>query len=470
MLALFLGLLSLVNMILRVAAAVTLPLRHSPAVAMAWLLPILLWPLPGGLVYMLFGSRLLPAERIHRYQAASQMLRHYAPEPNTFQAQALSEAQPTLDLATRLGDLPPLGGNKLELLPSSELFFERLLALIEGAKTELKLLYYIADASGPAVEIFEALKRAARRGVKVHFMADSVGSRTWFKKEAQSLRDEGVEVTELLPVKLLRLKAQRFDLRNHRKLAIADGTHAITGSHNLIDPTYGKKDLVWRDLSVELWGPVVAALQWVWLNDRFAEGGSLSAAKKLFVPEPVGRGTIQVLPSGPSFKEENFLLITLSALYSAKKEVTITSPYFVLDDSLLQAFSVLRGRGVRVRLLLPERCDQKLPGLAAKAYYNTLLDMGVELHLHTDGLLHAKTMTIDDHLAFVGSNNFDARSFSLNFELTLALTSPEEVALLKATQAEFLSQCRPLTTQEWRSRSRLYAPLEGLAKLLGPLL
>lgn len=459
------------GLIIRICAALALPLRHPPAVAMAWLMPIMLWPLPGALAYSMMGSRLLPSKRISRYQRASKLIADRAPDTPALYPRLNDAAKNTVALAKGLNHLPLVGGNSVELLPTAESFFSALLKLINRAERQLWLLYYITDDTGPVEPVMTALKAAAARGVDVRFCADSVGSRKWLSKGAKDLQAAGVTVQELLPVSPWRRGAARFDLRNHRKLAVADGKWALCGSHNLIDPTYGHKNLLWQDLSMAFEGPVAAHLAWIWLNDWYAEGGTLAGAHQLGEQtEPAGDVSVQVLPSGPYSADENFLLITLSALHSAQKCVTITTPYFVPDESLLQAFRVLRARGVEVRLLVPERCDQKLPGLAAQTYYAHLLDMGVQIWLYNRGLLHAKTMTVDDHLAFAGSNNFDMRSFALNFELTVAFTDGPSIEALKTQQEHWLKDCTPLSLKEWQRRSPIKSRLAGLTKLLSPLL
>ena len=139
----------------------------------------------------------------------------------------------------------------------------------------------------------------------------------------------------------------------------------------------------------------------------------------------------------------------VAALYAAERRVTITSPYFVPDDAFLQAMQTAVLRGVEVELIVPRRCDQMLVGAAGRSYFDDLLDMGVKLYLYDKGLLHAKTMCVDDSIAFIGSSNFDIRSFALNFEINLLFYGPEVAAQLHAQQRCYMDDAFLLTAERW---------------------
>lgn len=469
-----LSLYNLSSALIRLGALLVIPSRHEPAAATAWLLLVLIWPWPGALAYGVLGSRLLPEGRLKMHRRHAETVRRFrANLPTDDRPDPVPEtAKPTADLAFSLTEQPAQGGHRVSVLTDSPTFFKTLLQNIEEAKEDIKLLYYIVDDQGPCVEVMQALGRAARRGVSCHVMADSVGASRWFSRGgADGLRKTGVRVTELLPVRLFRRSAARYDLRNHRKIALFDHTKALTGSHNLISPNYNRKNVTWHDLSLALEGPAVAQLEWLFLEDAYAETGEWFDSSALLNDAPrVGDDVVQSLPSGPSYKTENFLLVVLSALTSARRQITITTPYLVPASGLMEGLAVARGRGVEIRLLVPAKSDQWLIDLAGKAYFQDLLDLGVKIYQYHGGVLHAKTITVDEHLAFVGSNNFDTRSFALNFELSLGLYSPDAVSAVRLAQKNYISRCSVLTPEEWRKRSRPARWLSGLTKLISPLL
>jgi cardiolipin synthase len=302
-------------------------------------------------------------------------------------------------------------------------------------------------------------------------LMDAVGSRQTLKTLAVEMKASGVDVRAALPVSLLRRQAARFDLRNHRKLAVMDGCIAYTGSQNIVDASYGHKDLAWHDMMVRIEGPNVLTLQVVFLQDWYFETDEILDSDDIF-PDPVLTGDIpmQTLPSGPNYPTENYHRLVVDAIHAARKRVVITTPYFVPDDALMQALEIAVIRGVTVDLITPERCDQILVGAAARSYYECLLSANVNVHLFTDGLLHSKTVTIDDDLALIGTSNFDIRSFALNFELNLLLYCQRATAALRARQDEYIAQSYPLQLKQWQARRPYKQVFEGIAQLFSPLL
>jgi Phosphatidylserine/phosphatidylglycerophosphate/cardiolipin synthases and related enzymes len=238
------------------------------------------------------------------------------------------------------------------------------------------------------VSLVEALKRAAGRGVECRLLVDALGSKAFLKKDAAALREAGVRIVEALPLGGLLNRTKitaRFDLRNHRKLAVIDGEVGYMGSHNVTDPTYGGKarGVAWHDLSLRLEGPVVSQLEGVFLEDWFVETEEVPSNSRVRAAVPkLGEFVLQTVPSGPAYATENFQRLVLSALFEARERVVITTPYLIPDDGLLQALEVAVLNGARVDLIVPEKVDQLLVGNAARAYYSRLLEMGVSLFLY----------------------------------------------------------------------------------------
>jgi cardiolipin synthase len=179
---------------------------------------------------------------------------------------------------------------------------------------------------------------------------------------------------------------------------------------------------------------------------------------------------VQTLPSGPTYPTENYQRIVVAALYAAEQRVTITSPYFVPDAPFLQAMQTAVLRGVEVELIVPWRSDQRLADAAARSYFEDVLDMGVKLYLYKKGLLHAKTMCVDDSIAFIGSSNFDIRSFMLNLEINLLFYGPEVAAQLRAQQSYYMNDSFRLTAEKWARRPAIKKLFQNIARLLSPLL
>ncbi|NLE36989.1 MAG: cardiolipin synthase [Pirellulaceae bacterium] len=446
--------------------------RGSP---MAWLLIISFFPVPGLVLYLLIGENRLPRRRAERHARLlddlGEIARWFEGHPAVVHPALPPDQESFVLLAERLGSLPIVGGNEGKLMTDTDEVIDRLVEDIDAAERHVHLLYYIYANDKTGQKVADALSRAATRGVKCRVLVDAVGSRPMLKRLAPKMIGEGVEVRPALPVSLFRRGFARLDLRNHRKLAVIDGRIAYAGSQNIVNADYGHKDLAWHDMSVRLVGPVVLELQTVFVGDWYFETGEVLAGKEIF-PEPPMLGSIaaQTLPSGPDYPTENYQRMVVSAMHTARRHVVITSPYFVPDEAFLQAIEVAVLRGVNVEIILPRRCDQVLVGAASRAYYEDLLRLGVKLHLFDDGLLHAKTMSVDDSVALVGSSNFDIRSFELNFEISLLFYGADVTAYLRHLQRAYMAQSRQLASEEWSRRPRLNRVGENIARLLSPVL
>jgi cardiolipin synthase len=467
--------LLIVEWLIRLVMMPILVRRRGSMVAITWLLVIFFEPFVGLFLYLLIGENRLPRRRIRKHARATGYVdlinKLGRAQPHITRPHLPPEQASLVTLAERLGDLPIVGGNHVEMIPDTAVYIDRLIADIDKAEHHVHVLMYIYEADETGHRVAEALIRAQRRGVTCRVLADAVGSRPLFKGLYKQLLEAGVEVYAALPVNVFRRGLARLDLRNHRKLVVIDGSIAFTGSQNIVDPTYGRKNLVWHDMMLRLTGPVVLHLQGVFVEDWYFETGQMLESPDI-LPEPrvAGEAIVQVLPSGPTYPTENYQRLVVAALHAAEREVIITSPYLVPDEPLLQAMQTAVLRGVRVDMIVPRRSDQPLASAAGRAYYSQLLEINVNLYLHHEGLLHAKTVTIDDSVALVGSSNFDIRSFKLNFELNLLLYGPQPVAELRHHQKQYMQQSDLLTLQQWRSRPAARRLIEDTARLLSPLL
>lgn len=456
-----------------------IPQRHNPTTATAWLLVILLWPWPGILAYALIGSNVLPAKRMASHKAMILHLRSVRTRmqhhelPGAVKPAVPPSLQATANLAEHLGYMSATQGNSVQFITRSFDFIDTLVDEIDHSVSEINMLYYIFNDDPQGRKVINAMRRAAKRGVTVRLLVDSVGSDEFLKDAIRAdMEQDGIHVAEALAVRPFRSKAARFDLRNHRKLVLFDRKTAITGSHNVTEPTYGRGDLVWKDVSIHFTGPVVRQLESVFIEDWHVETGETLDTEHLFTLDQKFHGTscIQTVPSGPSYQTENYQRLIIASIIGAQEQITITTPYLIPDVGMLQALEVATLRGVKVRLVVPAKSDQFIVGYAARAYYEDLLKLGVDIYLYDKGLLHAKTMTVDSDLGFVGSSNFDIRSFSLNFEINMIFYGIEETFGIHRIQGLYICESRKLKRDQWEQRGHLSMALESVTKLLSPLL
>jgi cardiolipin synthase len=481
--ALFLWLYNISSFCIRIGMLCYVPLKHEPPTAVAWLLAINIWPWGGLILYSLIGSTGLPRERLRR---RSKLLSELGSVLHDLRVHVLSEVNnPALKedqtrisyMAYKMVDMNPVAGNTVELLSDFAEYLDRLCHDIDNAERYVNLLYYIFAYDDLTKKLFDSLERAAKRGVKCHLLVDSVGSKKFLRRHAYLLRGSGIKVVEVLPIRLLRRTTftARYDIRNHRKIAVIDGQVAYTGSHNIIEPSYNRKarGRLWRDLSVRLTGPVVIQLLAVFYEDWYVETHEEIPFNELlyFLPhlKTGGSAVLQTVPSGPSMQLQNYQRLVVSALLSAKKTATITTPYFIPDSQTMHAIETARIMDVDVNLVVPERADKAIVGGVARAYFTPLLNMGVNIYLYKGDILHAKTVTIDDRLAFLGTSNFDIRSFALDFEVDLIFYSESEVSHVLETQEMYIANSRILHRSDWEKRPAVEHVVYGITKLFSPL-
>jgi cardiolipin synthase len=178
----------------------------------------------------------------------------------------------------------------------------------------------------------------------------------------------------------------------------------------------------------------------------------------------------QVLPSDPSYPMQNVQRLVVALLHGARERVVITTPYFIPDEPILQAMQTAVLRGVEVHLIVSQKMDQHLVGLAQRSYYQELLDFGVHIHVKRQKFLHAKHLTFDNHIALIGSTNMDIRSFRLNAEVCLLCYDERVTAELRQVQEGYFLRCNKLDAEKWRRRPMVLRLVQNLARLFSPLL
>lgn len=458
---------------IRVVMLVYVPQRRAAAASRTWLLLIFLMPWPGLILYAIFGRIYVSKRRIALQQRASHYIRAVQNQMDTHviarTALPLDSAQ-VASLAARLGDFQPFGGNHVELLADYVGAIDRLVADIDAAKHHVHLLYYIYGDDETGQKVADALARAAKRGVKCRVLMDAVGSKHALNRLAPKMRLDGIEVNAMLPVRFFHRNPARFDLRNHRKIAVIDGRIGYTGSQNIVNPGF-VKGFPNEELTVRVTGLVVAQLQGIFLADHYFEtGGTLEHPELFPPPSMIGESIAQLVPSGPGYQRENGQELMITLLYSARKRIVITTPYFVPDEPFLQAVRCAAFRGVEVDLVVSAHANQRVTQWAQRSYYDELLQSGIRIHLYEPRFLHAKHLSIDDHFVMIGSMNIDIRSFALNAEVNILIYDPAVAAQVQAIQERYFEHSRRLDPVQWACRPLAVRTLQSVARLADSLL
>jgi cardiolipin synthase len=466
-------LLLLLHVVLGFAAAVLVSANRRPSAAIAWVLAIVFIPFLGTVAFLLVGYGKLPKARRDRQREVNQLALARTQGLSTV---GHSEDWPpwlssTVELNRRLGALPMVGGNRVLLLDDYEGSLETMTAAVEDATDHVHVEFYILALDPTTAGFFDALGRATQRGVTVRVLFDHLASLMDSRRGETLRRLEavGAEWHAMLPLRPLKGQWQRPDLRNHRKIVVVDGRVAFTGSQNLIAASYNKKanqrrGLEWHELMVRLEGPVVRELNAVFVSDWYSESGNLLPLDTS--PVVLGRAAdlidAQVLPSGPSFDNDNNLKLYASLIHKAERRVSITSPYFVPEESILLAMVTAAARGLDVELFVSEVGDQALVHHAQRSYYEALLRAGVRIYLYrAPKVLHAKHFTIDDDV--------DIRSFSLNMEVSVLIHGRSIVDAVRAIEDGYRAASRELVLAEWLRRPVSQLIRDNLARLTSSL-
>ncbi|WP_188676371.1 cardiolipin synthase [Subtercola lobariae] len=463
--------------------AVLISANRRPSSAIAWVLAIVFIPFIGALVFLLIGVGRLPRARREKQVEVNELMLARTPGLSevSHRSQWPSWLASAATLNLNLGALPMVGGNRAELLPTYSGSIDRMIETIDEAVSYVHVQFFILVLDDTTRPFFDALRRACARGVTVRVLSDHVSGYLYpnRRETIAELASMGASWLPMLPLRPLRGQWQRPDLRNHRKLVVVDGVAGFTGSQNLIDSSYLKKKniargLHWHELMMRVDGPVVRELDAVFVADWYSESEELlplDTSPVILSPDVAhDLADMQVLPSGPSFENDNNLKLFVLMIQSAQKRVSITSPYFVPEESTLLAIVTAASRGVDVELFVSAIGDQTLVYHAQRSYYEALLRAGVKIWLYqAPTVLHAKHFTIDNDVAVVGSSNMDIRSFSLNMEVSVLVHGRSFVDRMRAVEDDYRAVSDQLTLDNWLKRPSGQKIVDNLARLTSSL-
>jgi len=473
--ALFLYVTVVVSLTLRIMLRNDL----SPSARLAWIIVLILVPVFGTIVYFLFGE-------VNLGRRARAMQRTIRDEVQRSAGAIMGRAEtlhtdikpqflPAFSYAASINGFYPVTGNTAELMADAGDTRRRMLADIEGATDHVNALYYIWLTDRTGTELAEALIRAAGRGVTCRAMADGLGSRALIGSALwRRMQEAGVHLAVALPLNrpIRTILTSRIDMRNHRKITVIDGDVTYCGSRNSADPEFLPKAKYgpWVDIMLRLTGPVVAQNQLLFASDWMrATGEPPDALVRPCRPAPDGFAA-QAMGHGPTERRGSTPQLFATALACARARVTISTPYFVPDATVLDALCAAAHRGIAVTLILPRRNDSWIVAAASRSYYRRLLEAGCVIHEFTGGLLHAKTLVLDGAACLIGSSNIDLRSFDLNYENNILLQDARVSLAVEARQADYIAQSVRVgldDTDAWPYHRRIW---NNAVATIGPIL
>lgn len=508
------GTLVAVDLAFRVVAAAVVSNNRRPSSAVAWLLAIFFIPFLGLFAFILIGSSKLPARRRSKQRRISEViLQRTADIDLEMPRDAPAWLSPVVRMNRNLGAMPLVRDTSATLETDYETSLAIMTAEVTSAETYVHAEFYILSCDRTTEPFFAAMEQAVARGVTVRVLFDHLASLRipGYRATTRRMTAAGIQWRPMLSVNPFKREFLRPDLRNHRKILVVDGRAGFIGSQNLIDARYGKranreKGRVWVDIMGRFTGPVVAELDAVFRTDWYSETDELldvaatpeergagaaeepngerlapapvveamppeAVAELLDAVETVGDLYAQVVPSGPGFEAENNLRLFNALIANANERVSMVSPYFVPDESLMMAITSAAHQGLDVELFVSEKSDQFLVHHAQRSYYQTLLDAGVAIWLYPQPyVLHAKTLTVDDRISVIGSSNMDMRSFTLNLECSVMIEGEAMCAQLRTYEDQLRAASRRLEVREWKRRPYREQVLDGICRLTSALM
>jgi len=454
--------------------------HRQPASRIAWVVVITALPVVGILAYILFGEVSIGRRRVARLRKALAGMPDFPPAAPGDEANLEAKIPERYAALFRVGrsisGFEPVGGNSAYLLADSNAAIAAMVADIDAAERHVHLLFYIWLPDGNGCRIVEALKRAAARGVRCRAMADDLGSRIMIhSRHWKAMRDAGVHVAAALPIgnPLLRPLSGRIDLRNHRKIVVIDGRITYCGSQNCADPEFRIKPKYapWVDAMMRFEGPIAAQNQHLFASDWMTYvDEDLDELLRQPIPAPRPGVPAQVIGTGPTVRYSAMPEMFETLMHAARRELVITTPYYVPDESMQDALCASAYRGVDTTIVFPARNDSWIVGAASRSQYADLLAAGVKVYEYVGGLLHAKSLTLDGEVTLIGSANMDRRSFDLNYENNILFCDPGLTADMRQRQQDYIARSRPVdrdVVAAWPMTRRLW---DNTIAMLGPLL
>lgn len=449
---------------------------RSASSALAWILLCLSLPLVGSVFYLTIGQDRLGRRRESDLRASRAAWRIRRPErrPSGVRMSHADEEGPLFmeEVIERIAGEPVIGGNAADVYVGGERAYPVLLDAIEEARETLHVQFYIFDDDRIGKEFRNALVRKAGQGVEVRVLYDAVGcSRNW-NGFWDGFRAGGVMAAPFMPLRPFKRRWQ-INLRNHRKILVADGRTAFTGSMNVGGRHVTSQGGRSYDLIARFRGPAAAAFDEVFARDwYYAAGEELAALPPTGagLPDHDGGVRLQLLESGPDQEHGHFHLTLLSAIHQAKSSITLVTPYFVPDVSVMDALVLAGRRGVKLEVIVPERADSLLVRLASRDHLRQVLLAGGTVREKRGPMLHMKIALVDGDLALIGSSNLDNRSFFLNFELDVAVHGTRFASRIGEVLDDERKASRTRTVLEDLDQGVAERLLVRLASLFAPIL
>ncbi|MDR3118436.1 MAG: cardiolipin synthase [Mediterranea sp.] len=445
--------------------------NRNPVKTIAWILALMFIPPVGLLFYYFFGQSI----RRERLISKKTYKRLWKKPIAAYHAQTPPELpetyRPLIQFFRQTNQSPPFQATEIKIYTDGYTKTQALIKELKKARHHIHLQYYIFSNDAVGHIIKDTLIEKAREGVLVRVIYDDVGSWNIPHIFYQDMRDAGIEVRSFLKVRFP-LFTGKVNHRNHRKIVIIDGKTGFIGGMNIAERYLkGLPWGNWRDTHILLRGKAVYGLQTAFLQDWYFVDQSLITSTPYFPPiSEAGIILTQIVTSDPVGPWKEIMQGLSIAITTARKYIYIQTPYFLPSETILIALQSAALAGIDVRLMIPERTDNRITQWGSRSYLKDILHAGVKIYLYKKGFLHSKIMVADDMLSTVGSTNIDSRSFEHNFEVNAFIYNRETALRLREIFLQDQRESVQITLKRWKIRPLHQKAIESLVRLLAPFL
>ena len=453
--------------------------KDNPSYKLAWVIPILLFPVFGGLFYIFVGGDKVSKTFRRKFNLSVDESIKYLPENKEIEAEISQEKQSIArqsQYITRVAGYPIYKNTQTQYLSPGETFFDKLIEELKKAEHFIFMEYFIIDEGYMWETILTVLEEKAKQGVDVRMMYDDAGTiQTLPYKYHETLKKKGIKVAVFNEIKAqLSLK---FNNRDHRKITVIDGYRGFSGGINLADEYINK--IVhfghWKDAAIYLEGEAVLSLTSMFLQVWSYSTGEPVDLRK-YTPKLYAKGTFEsdgyVQPYGDSPLDDEPVgeNVYLNMINRATDYVYINTPYLIVDNELVTALTLAARSGVDIRIVTPHIPDKWYVHILTRAYYPQLIEAGVKIYEYTPGFIHSKTFVADDEVGVVGTINLDYRSLYLHFECGVFLYKTQSIKDLKEDFLETLEICLPVTLEECNKVKWYVKFVRSIIRVMAPLM
>lgn len=451
--------------------------KSNPSYKIAWIVPVMIFPIFGGLFYLLYGgNKLSTREKLKMVIQNIEMTNSLKQDDEIIKKigdksiYAKNQSEYILNYAK----CPVYNNTETTYFKIGEEKFEALLRELKKAEKFIFLEYFIIQEGKMFNSILEILEEKAKQGIDVRLIYDDVGCIVTLPHNYKNtLEAKGIKCRVFNPIKPF--FTRRLNNRDHRKIVVIDGDVGFTGGINLADEYINEyeKHGYWKDAGIMLKGDAVWNLtvmflsMWDYIDNKEEDYIKFKPSKNKYYNS---KGYVQPFDDSPLINEPIGETVYLNLINKAKDYIYINTPYLIIDNEMATALKIAAKSGVDIKIVTPYIPDKKFVHAVTKSYYESFIKDGIEIYEFTPGFMHAKTFVVDDEYGVVGSINLDFRSLYLHYECGVWLYKTESIKSMKDDYLETLKKCHKVTMEECKNTSSIRKVLRLIIRMFAPLL